>query len=263
MKSLWMVFVVVSVALANSQLFPRLHHGGAEGLTNNSYIYYTTIVDGSRALKCVTDNHNCCTDSDDGNWKDERGRAVHQGADGATCFYVTRQRKEINLNRKSDCIPDTSGVWRCDIPDSSEVMQSIYIYISNATTSGKTAFHDTFFDFCWLYLFLTGVLRETSMNVTLHTEPSVSPPEFSIIFCTEGGPVKDVLWWGPIGKVQEDSDHETSQIIVDTSHNSVYENRLRVRGREKGNYFCSATNNRVDFFHEATEANANITIIGL
>ena len=33
--------------------------------------------------------------------------------------------------------------------------------------------------------------------------------------------------------VQEDSDHETSQIIVDTSQNAVYENRLRVRGGER------------------------------
>ena len=144
MKSLWMVFVV-SVALANSQPFPRFKYEGTRRLTNNSYIYYASIFDDFTALKCVTDNHNCCTDSDDGNWRDERGRAVHQEVDGATCFYVTRQRKVINLNHKRDCIPDTSGVWRCDIPDSSELMQSIYIYISNDTTSGKTAFHDTFF----------------------------------------------------------------------------------------------------------------------
>ena len=147
MKSLQMLFVV-SVALANHQLFPQFRSGGGtQRLTNNSYIYYANIFDDFTALKCVTDNHNCCTDSDDGNWRDERGRAVHQGEDGATCFYVTRQREVVNLNRKSDCIPDTSGLWRCDISDSSAVMQSIYIYISNDTTSGKTAFPDTFVTF--------------------------------------------------------------------------------------------------------------------
>ena len=91
----------------------------------------------------------------------------------------------------------------------------------------------------------------------------MSPPEFSIIFRTEGGPATYVQWIGPHGVVQEDSDHEMIQIIVDTSLNSVYENRLRVRGRERENYFCSATNNRVDFFPEDTQANANITIMGL
>ena len=101
------------------------------------------------------------------------------------------------------------------------------------------------------------------MNVTLHTEPSVSPPEFSIIFRTEGGPATYIYWIGVHGIVQEDIDHEMSQIIVDTSLNSVYENRLRVRGRERGNFFCTATNNRVDFFLEDAQANANITIMGL
>ena len=39
-------------------------------------------------------------------------------------------------------------------------------------------------------------------------------------------------------RVEEDSDHTTSQIIVDTSANTVYNNTLRVRGRESGRYRC-------------------------
>ena len=138
MKSLWMVFVVVSVALANRQPFPRFENeGGNRSLTNNSYIHYTNISDGDCALRCRTSSVQCCTDV--GNWRDGRGRTVHQGADGATCLYVTRGQGVVSLNRKSDCIPDTSGLWRCDIPDSNEMMQSIYIYISNDITSGKTS----------------------------------------------------------------------------------------------------------------------------
>ena len=109
-----------------------------------------------------------------------------------------------------------------------------------------------------------GLLISLSMAIILHSEPSVSPLEFSIIFTTEGGPATHVLWWGPDGKVQEDSDHETSQLIVDTSCNSVYENRLRVRGRESGTYLCTVTNNRVDFFPDVAEAiNDEIAIMGL
>ena len=44
--------------------------------------------------------------------------------------------------------------------------------------------------------------------------------------------------------MEEDSDHETSQIIVNTTVNTVYENRLRVRGREGGTYQCTVRNNR-------------------
>ena len=53
-----------------------------------------------------------------------------------------------------------------------------------------------------------------------------------------------MTWERNGNRVQEDRDHETSQIIVDTSHNAVYENRLRVRGRrEGGNYKCTIRNN--------------------
>ena len=99
------------------------------------------------------------------------------------------------------------------------------------------------------------------MNFTLHTEPSVSPPEFSIIFRTEGGPATYVRWIRSNRPVQEDSDHEISQIIVDTSNNSVYENRLRVRSRENGTYVCTINS------HEAAEslsyASKVINITGL
>ena len=128
--------LLLGAVVVNCQSLPRFEHG-SRVLINNSYIYYANISDGDRALKCVTDSDNCCTDSDVGNWTDGRGRAVHQGADETNCLYVTIGHGEISLNRNSSCIPDTSGLWRCDVPDSSEVMQSIYIYISNDTTSGK------------------------------------------------------------------------------------------------------------------------------
>ena len=77
----------------------------------------------------------------------------------------------------------------------------------------------------------------------------MSPPEFTIICRTEGGPATTVTWQRPNRAIvgQGDGDHETSQIIVDTT-NSVYENRLRVRGREGGTYFCIISNNIKDYF---------------
>ena len=136
MSLLWLFIPIISVGLVSSQPQLRFESGG-RNLTNNSYIYYANISDGDSALKCVTDSDNCCNDSRVGNWRDERGRAVQQEADNATCLYVTRGHGLVSLNCKSDCIPESSGLWRCDIPDSSEVIQSIYIYISNDNTSGK------------------------------------------------------------------------------------------------------------------------------
>ena len=40
----------------------------------------------------------------------------------------------------------------------------------------------------------------------------------------------------------------TSQIIVDTSRNTVYNNTLRVKGGETGTYVCTVRHNAQDFF---------------
>ena len=45
-------------------------------------------------------------------------------------------------------------------------------------------------------------------------------------------------------RVEKDSNHMTSQIIVDTSTNTVYNNTLRVRGRESGIYKCIVSSER-------------------
>ena len=129
-------YAIILGTLVNSQSH-LLFNIQERALFNNSYIYYANIGNEYNALKCVTDNPNCCTDSYDVNWKDETGTVVHEGPDDTSCLYVTRGYQEISLNRKNNCIPDTSGLWRCDIADSNDEIQSMYIYISNDNTSGK------------------------------------------------------------------------------------------------------------------------------
>ena len=88
-------------------------------------------------LKCVADSDGCCHDTNVSNWRDERGELVQEEADDGSCLYVTRGDGEISLNRRnSDCILPT-GLWRCDIPDSSGEIQSLYIYICNDESNGK------------------------------------------------------------------------------------------------------------------------------
>ena len=100
------------------------------------------------------------------------------------------------------------------------------------------------------------------MNVsfTLHTELRASVTEFTISCLTHGGPASTVSW--TVFPVQEDLYHETSQVILDTSHNSVYDNRLRVRGRRAGTYFCKiiASFNKSHALAESSETIAGIII---
>ena len=96
--------------------------------------------------------------------------------------------------------------------------------------------------FCkFLTLYTAGILQLDSIFFTLHTEPSVSPPEFSIICRTHGGPVTTVEWFFPVPRDGSTTVYSSSQIIVDTSH-SVYDNTLVIRSTEDGNYQCNIEN---------------------
>ena len=104
-----------------------------------------------------------------------------------------------------------------------------------------------------------------TMNFTLHTEPSASVLEFTISCRTHGGPAITVQWTVNGSTVQEDRYHETSQLILDTSLDSVYDNRLRVRGRRSGTYNCRVSNNIKDYFPSliAHPVNGSLVVFGM
>ena len=115
--------------------YPQFEFGDRV-LTNNSYIHRGDIGEGvDDSLRCVTDYSDCCAGVgaglDVGNWFDRDGNEVYQGADGATNLYATRGEEVVYLNRITGGV---SGMWRCDIPDSDGMMQSIYIYLGTPTT---------------------------------------------------------------------------------------------------------------------------------
>ena len=99
-----------------------------------------------------------------------------------------------------------------------------------------------------LHLLTIGNLSSAAITFTLESEANEDPPEFTLTCQSRGGPVTEVEWRRNGVRVEEDSNHMTSQIIVNTSNNTVYNNTLRVRGRESGVYVCTVKNNAQDFF---------------
>ena len=99
-----------------------------------------------------------------------------------------------------------------------------------------------------------------TIDFTLHTEPRVGPPQFTISCQTHGGPATEVEWfWNRrkiLTKIVTESKYiilmegsrnhsvyiETSQTILDTSDLSVYDNKLLVRGRVGGEFTCNIRN---------------------
>ena len=99
----------------------------------------------------------------------------------------------------------------------------------------------------------TGQLSSAVIYFTLESEANEDPPEFTLTCQSRGGPVTEVEWRRDGVIVEEDSNHMTSQIIVDTSIETVYNNTLRVRGREAGRYTCYITTIRYEAVKGTTE----------
>ena len=129
MANFCLLLVVVLVAGVSSQSYPRFELGG-NNILNNSILFRGSIGEGQDdSLRCVTDNSECCTNGPQGNWYDKRGVEVHEGSDGNSDLYVTRGQGVVYLNNRTG---GRLGLWRCDVPDSNGVQQSIYIYFGTA-----------------------------------------------------------------------------------------------------------------------------------
>ena len=126
LKRITLLLIVYNIVV-NCQSLPQLRYlGNTEA--NNSFIDFDSVFLHGGALMCQTNARNCCIDSSIGGWRDVEGDPVYEGT---TCLYVTRGDGVIRLNRKSGCSDHTSGLWRCDIPDSSGEMQSLYAFIGD------------------------------------------------------------------------------------------------------------------------------------
>ena len=235
------LLILVLVVLARPQSYPRFEIRG-DVLVNNSFIlrgFEMGIGEGHNdSLHCVTDNSDCCSNGE-GNWYDETGGEVQYRSDGGSSLYVIRGDGVVYLNRRTG---GRSGMWRCDIPDSNGVQQSMYIYLGTPTTGVYGCVCGVS---CLILLEIsTGQLSSVAITFTLESEANEDPPEFTLTCQSRKGPVTEVEWRRNGVRVEEDSNHMTSQIIVDTSRVTVYNNTLRVRGREEGLYVCNMSNNR-------------------
>ena len=91
----------------------------------------------------------------------------------------------------------------------------------------------------------TGALfNPPKLYFTLDSEVIEDPPQFTFTCVSKGGPATRVVWRRDGKEITENSTYSTSQIIVDTSSTTVYNNTLRVRGREAGAYKCTVSNSQ-------------------
>ena len=108
-------------------------------LSNNSIILLNEVGEGSRALYCLTDRLICCGTSvggaNRGVWSSP-GTSVHLREDISADIYYSRGFSSLQLNRRSRSM-GPAGVYRCIIPDASNVLWTLYIGLYTNTRGGK------------------------------------------------------------------------------------------------------------------------------
>ena len=119
-------------------IFSLLHAGegvrfSLNGTTyqNNSLVNLEDIGEERDALFCITNLTACCRPGENGtalgNWFFPNGTRVPSDGD----FYRDRGQMMIRLNHKRG---GEDGIYCCEIPDSMNVIQTIYIGVYTAST---------------------------------------------------------------------------------------------------------------------------------
>ena len=96
---------------------------------NNSFVNIVDIGEDDEALLCKTDKAECCGTRPNrfGEFYYPHGAKVPIQKAGQG-FYRNRDEQQIRLNRRRGVMTPT-GVYCCEIPDSSGVMQKVFINI--------------------------------------------------------------------------------------------------------------------------------------
>ena len=105
--------------------------------TNNSVFTIMNIGTGSAALRCTTTNSDCCSSGNPtSQWYFPNGTQVPNRGMSPPSMTFSRTRSTspgtVLLHRNSEAT--TTGIFRCDIPDASGDLQSVYVGIFTATT---------------------------------------------------------------------------------------------------------------------------------
>ena len=108
---------------------------------NNSCVTLEDIGEGGDALLCMINFTACCgppftgeSGSVLGNWFFPNGTSVSNDSNQWD-FYKTRGQMVVYLNHRRG---GEDGIYRCEIPDSTDVIQTIYIGVyTTSTSTGK------------------------------------------------------------------------------------------------------------------------------
>ena len=132
-------------------------------LTNNSIVTSTDIGTGDAGLVCTTTYRPCCDSANpETQWYFPNGNPVPNNP--ALPYQRTRGQNpgRVILSRNSEST--ITGIFHCDIPDDSGVIQSLYVGIYTSTT-GESCILCVF---AWLFQFICKEVSGTPVKDSIY-----------------------------------------------------------------------------------------------
>ena len=181
------------------------------------------IGEENAALFCVTNEIDCCRSSDTppgvraiGEWFFPNGSSVDNEGSGDD-IYRGRGPSYVRLQRRNNA--QTTGVFRCGVPDASGTNQQLYVGVYPVNSGSP---------------FITGLLYNQSILT---------------LTCTStGGPATIVTWRkdGIVVEVDGTTYHQSQRVL--NTRIATYENTMHMSGSADtkivGNFTCRVSNSR-------------------
>ena len=135
------------------------------------------IGEGDDALLCKTNLTDCCqpsyiNPSGLGNWFIPNGTRIRHGN---MDFYRTRGQMAVLLHHRGGGV---DGIYRCEIPDSMNVTQNIYIGVYNTCTGERQCLYTLV-----LFKFTAVLMLPQGLHVSNVTRVEVSMQIFILVYC--------------------------------------------------------------------------------
>ena len=96
-------------------------------------------------LSCLTNLRQCCRVEDTNgttyirNWRFPKQDSVPTESNGMN-IYMSRGPSAVILQRTMVFMSDPTGIYTCEIPDSNNANQLLYIYLYHGRISGRLSF---------------------------------------------------------------------------------------------------------------------------
>ena len=151
-------------------------------------------------------------------------------------FVHNRGPMVVRLWRSIAHNPPAEGMYLCEVKDTSEISQTVYVGLYNR----RNGIYRVMLNFTdEIPLFSGNIMVYDDLAMTVDSDLNGASPQFTLTCISTGGPATTVNWTRDSVTVTEGT-----ETVLDDPVTAQYNHTLTVTGRLRGLYTCTVANNK-------------------